>query len=89
VVKKQGFDWIRLWPIVVVACTGLAGYVTLKGDVANAKDDIKAIKSEQAEDDKDYQQLQIQQTQIQSKVDGSYELLKDLKDAVKELSSKK
>ena len=83
--KKQGFDWFKLWPIALVAASGLAGYVTLKSDVAGAKDDIKVIEKEQDEADKEYQALQVQQTAIQVRVDQSYELLKDLKDSVKDL----
>lgn len=86
--KKQTFDYTKLLMFVIPLVIAVGTYFVLQYRVDAAEKKIEKVEIEQSEDDKEYQQLQIQQTQIQAKVEGSYELLKDLKDAVKDLSKK-
>lgn len=85
--KKQptGFDWMKYIPIaaLLLGGGGLGGWYSLKSDVASAKEDIKVIKDEQKEDDKEYLSLQIQQTKIEGKVDQGYALLQEIRQEMK------
>ena len=81
--KQPQFDWIRLWPVAVVAVGALTGYVRLQSSVEAAEKKIEAVESEQKEDDKEYLNLQIQQTKIEGKVDQGYALLQEIRSEMK------
>lgn len=94
--KKQSFDYFKLIPIGVLAISSIAGFITLKNDVAAAKEKLKDHSQEITETKKDLQiannkqsedvaQIKVSQAQTQQKVDLAYEVLKEIKDSIKDL----
>lgn len=76
---------MKYLPLVLVAFASAGGWFTLKSSNANQDKSIDKLEVQVAEQSKDYAAINVAQATLQSKVDSSYELLKDLKDSIKEL----
>lgn len=77
--KKNQFDLFKFVPIGVLAVTFIAGYVTLKNDVANAKDTLKSYEVVQEKLSADSTEVKISQAKTEQKVETMIELLKEIK----------
>lgn len=77
---------IRYIPLVALLLGGggLGGWYTLKNDVANASEKIAKLETEKTEDDKEYQELQIQQTRLEGKIDRGMDILTRLEKSMDE-----
>lgn len=76
---------MKYLPIGIMAVSLVSGYTLLQSRVANSEDKLVKVESRVDKQSEDFQQLNVSQVQIQSKVDQIYDLSRDLKDAIKEL----
>ena len=80
---------MKFLPLVLVLFAGTGAWFNLNSSNAGQDKQITKLESDVDEQNKAYAQISISQATLQSKVDSSYELLKDLKDSIKEISTKK
>ena len=84
--KQPQFDWLRLWPVAVVAVGALTGYIRLQGSVeANEKRDVEQDKRiEKSEDNQDQLyansvEQKVQTAQMAQKLDLIVDYIKSEK----------
>jgi len=80
--KKQAVDYMKFIPVGVLAVSMIAGYVTLKNDVANAKDNLKAYEIVQAKLTEDSAAVKISQARTETKMEAVLDILKEIKNKV-------
>lgn len=76
---------MKFWPIVVTVVMVSGSWFTLKAGATEQDKRLSKVEDRVDAQDKAYGQINVSQATLQSKVDSSYELLKDLKDSIKEL----
>ena len=76
---------MKFVPIGVMAVSLIAGFVTLKNDVANAKDRIEKIEVSQNVLSKDSSEIKISQARVETRLDLINEQTKAIYQAIKEL----
>lgn len=64
--KQPQFDWLRLWPIAVVAVGALTGYIRLQGSVASASE--KQVETSKRIDKVEDQQDKLYENSVEQKV---------------------
>ena len=76
---------MKFIPIGVMAVSLVSGYTLLQARVSTAENKISDINKDVETQQTQYYQINVAQVQLQSKLDQSFEILKDLKDSVKEM----
>ena len=80
---------MKYWPLAV-AVFGMIGFYFNNNSLNAAQDkSINKLEVQVAEQSKDYATINVAQVQLQSKVDSSYELIKDIKDSLKEIKNER
>jgi len=80
---------MKFLPIGIMAVSLISGYTLLQARVGSTEERVAKVEQENDEQYKAYAQINVSQAQLQSKLDSSYEILRDLKDSIKEMKKSK
>lgn len=82
---KKTFDITKYIPIAIMAVSLVSGTLLLKARVGSTEDRATKLEDKVDEQGKEYAQINVSQATLQSKVDSSFEILKEIKDSLKEI----
>ena len=80
--RKESIDLMKFIPVAVMAVSLISGYTMLNARVSNAEEKLKEQNAKINTQSSDSAAIQISQARLETKLDQSYEMLRDLKESI-------